>query len=256
MPTVNGSPLQTMSPEALERWLHSLPDSDLTRDVLLVRELLLGSEGPLRVFYVPFDHVNTHARVVIAGITPGFEQMTVAIAEARDVIQRGGALDEAQRQAKFAAAFVGQMRRNLIAMLDGIGLAEHLRIPSSGALFGERRDLCHSTSVLRYPVFNGGENYTGHKPPIRRSPLLRELLDKYFRAELDQLPHALVIPLGKAVEAALASMEPRNAVIFGFPHPSGGNGHRVCQYAANRDALRAAVSAWVATSPHSRTSAR
>jgi hypothetical protein len=61
--------------------------------------------------------------------------------------------------------------------------------------------------------------------------------------------HALVIPPGKNVDRALAwladqDMIDRARVLSGFPHPSGGNGHRVTQWDANRRALRRGVIAW------------
>ncbi|MDQ1394655.1 MAG: hypothetical protein QOF30_3632 [Acidimicrobiaceae bacterium] len=57
------------------------------------------------------------------------------------------------------------MRTNLISMLDGIGLHQHLEIESTASLFAERRDLLHGTSAILYPAFLGGRNYGGSHPP-------------------------------------------------------------------------------------------
>ena len=103
----------------------------------------------------------------------------------------------------------------------------------------------HSTSALRYPVLIEGSNYRG-SPQIGRSPLLTEIVTINLPYELKQLPNALIVPLGKAVEGALALIgfgeSPR--LLKGFPHPSGANGHRTKQSKAEYQRLRSAVRAW------------
>ena len=44
--------------------------------------LLLGAQGPLSIYYAPFDALNPQARVVLVGITPGRTQANNALAEA------------------------------------------------------------------------------------------------------------------------------------------------------------------------------
>jgi hypothetical protein len=38
----------------------------------LPASFLLGQDGSLTSHYIPFDHVNSSARLVLVGITPGF----------------------------------------------------------------------------------------------------------------------------------------------------------------------------------------
>ncbi len=45
--------------------------------------LLLDRDGPVSVYYAPFDYIITKARVVIVGITPGPTQMSNAVRVAR-----------------------------------------------------------------------------------------------------------------------------------------------------------------------------
>ncbi len=64
-------------------------------------------------------------------------------------------------------------------------------------------------------------------------------------------PGALVVPLGKAAGDAVSllaadGLADRDLCLAGFPHPSGSNGHRVRQYAANREALVGQVTRWAA----------
>ncbi len=46
-------------------------------------------------------------------------------------------------------AFAGTMRTNLIANLDGIGVAERLDLPTTAAQFDHASDQLHSSSALR-----------------------------------------------------------------------------------------------------------
>jgi hypothetical protein len=51
--------------------------------------LILGSEGRYSLEYVPFEHVNAEARLVIVGITPGPNQRNEAYDETRQLLRRG-----------------------------------------------------------------------------------------------------------------------------------------------------------------------
>lgn len=51
-------------------------------------ELLLWKQGELSVFYAPWDWVNTSAKVMLVGITPGLHQATQALGEIRRCLAR------------------------------------------------------------------------------------------------------------------------------------------------------------------------
>ena len=124
-------------------------------------------------------------------------------------------------------------------------MADRLGLDTSAELFGDASRQLHSTSALRYPVLIEGSNYRG-SPKIGRSPLLSEIVTINLPYERKQLPNALIVPLGKTVEGALALIgfgeSPR--LLKGFPHPSGANGHRTNQFKAEYQRLRGAVCAW------------
>jgi hypothetical protein len=230
--------------------LRSMPTIARETDVL-VPELHLATEGPWSVYYCPFDRVNPKARVVIVGITPGLHQSYLANQEAQLALREGAAADEALRRACTTGSFAGPMRANLVTMLDGIGVQDQLDLSSTASLFDERDELVHSTSSLLYPVFRDGKNYGGSPDPTS-SPLMIRFLRHVLPAELALVPDALVIPLGKMVNAALARACARGAlnpsrVLLDFPHPSGGNGHRTRLYEAKKDALSERVSRWQTT---------
>jgi hypothetical protein len=142
-------------------------------------------------------------------------------------------------------------------MLDGIGVARLLEIPSTSALFAEQEHDVHTTSALRYPVFvNGpnynGPNYNGSNPHVRRTPLLTDYVLNFLGPELDAVPGALVVPLGKAttdcIELLLArGILSRERCLLDFPHPSGANARRPRDFQASKELLSAAVRRWART---------
>jgi hypothetical protein len=230
----------------------SLPTSDsISRELLETEPFLLESAGNLQVVYAPFDYVNRHARVMLVGVTPGWTQMHISFVEARAGLEEGQDTDTVLRRVKRVAAFSGSLRTNLVSMLDGIGIPEALGLGSSADLFtSQYESLLHATSAVRYPVFKSGKNYPGSNPTIPKSDLLAPYLD-LLADEVDQVAGAVIVPLGKGVEAALGALIDGGRVdkarcLSGFPHPSGAYVGRPAQYKANRDRLSEQVTAWFA----------
>lgn len=222
--------------------------TSLERQDLLQDEFLLEEEKALRMYYAPHNEmIHTAAKVMIVGITPGWHQMKTAYLSVMKSFQNNEQKIAILRHAKIAAGFSGQMRVNLYEMLDEIGLANIFGWRSSAQLFTINRDLLHTTSLIRYPVFLNGTNYTGHTPPIRKSKLLSHYAYTIFPQELNQMSSTtLVIPLGKAVEQAIQFMIKEGKLqghtfLFGFPHPSGANGHRRRQLKENKQQLEKMV---------------
>jgi hypothetical protein len=56
--------------------------------------LLLWEDGPLSVYYAPWDWVNTTAKVMLVGITPGAYQATEALREAQACLRAGCSSEE------------------------------------------------------------------------------------------------------------------------------------------------------------------
>jgi hypothetical protein len=215
-------------------------------------ELLLWESGPLRVYYAPWDWVNTAARVMLVGITPGAHQALEALREARRCLAAGCSNEETLRRADAVGSFSGPMRTNLTAMLDGAGLASALGLDSTARLFDTHHHLAAHVSAIDYPVFVNGHNYTGSRPSLTSDPVLRSLVRASLGARLAMAPAALVVPLGKAASDAVAFLAAGGLVdearcLLGFPHPSGANGSRARQYAASQAALAREITRWAAT---------
>lgn len=198
-------------------------------------DLLLSSEGNLQTFYAPFDHVNTGARVVICGITPGLQQASRALEEARHQLRNGASIDQAKQAAKETASFAGTMRKNLIGMLDHVGLHMLFDIDSCARLFDTHRHLVHYTSALRYPVFLDGQNYSGSPSILSRSSL-RQQVDTHLTEEVRMLgPKCLYVPLGPKVTEVFQHLQCKGLLraeqlLDGLPHPSGANAERISYF--------------------------
>ena len=198
-------------------------------------ELLIEESGDLSVYYAPFDYINLEAKIVICGITPGFQQAILALSEASRQLKLGATFEEAMLAAKNTASFGGPMRSNLIRLLDFIGVPGKLDIDSSSEMFGSKANLVHYTSALRYPVFKSGANYSG-VPSMISYQLLRRQIETFLVPELAAFSKSTVfIPLGPKVEEALefcgrvGAIQPEQ-ILSGLPHPSGANAERIAYF--------------------------
>jgi len=201
---------------------------------------LLARAGALSAHYIPFDYVNSAARVVLVGISPGFVQWKNAVREARRQLALGAPLPELLRAAKYTGAFSGAIRPNLVALLDHVGLQRWLGIASCASLFGADAHLMHVTAVLRHPVFVDGKNYNGAAPNMLTTPLLQAQLLEHFAPEAAQLPDAVYVPLGPKVGLALDWLARRGTlsadrILHGIPHPSGANAERIAYFLGRKD---------------------
>ncbi|MFG6117915.1 uracil-DNA glycosylase family protein [Thalassobacillus sp. B23F22_16] len=220
----------------------SSPDSD---EMLTSETFLLDQDQAknLEIYYAPFEHVNEDAKVVIVGITPGLHQMKKSFSTVWNLKDQYIEDNEVLSEVKKNSSFEGPMRKNLITMLDELGLAEQLGLSSSSELFSSASDLVHTTSVLTYPVFYKGKNYSGSTPNLLKNELLQRYLIANFPQEIEKMDNPLIIPLGVNVTKALQFLQEENymkagTIQEGFPHPSGGNGHRHRQFAENKDKMK------------------
>jgi hypothetical protein len=199
----------------------------------------------LAVYYAPFEGpVNREARLLLVGLTPGWTQTKIAYDVCRQELREGATNAAALRAVRSEAPFAG-MRNRLCGWLDGLGVAEWLGVGTTLDLFDERRDLLQTTSLIRYPVFVGdlGQNYRGSGGHPIESPLLWSIIDAVFVPQLNTLPNALIVPMGVAVAGALRELSVEaDSCLYGFPHPSGANGHGPAQYREHHAEMHRIVS--------------
>ena len=47
----------------------------INKSIVTNNKFLINKEGNIKIYYAPFDYVNSKAKIMIVGITPGFQQM-------------------------------------------------------------------------------------------------------------------------------------------------------------------------------------
>lgn len=219
--------------------IKNLPNGKLCKEDILNDNFLLAEQKNMKIFYAPHnEYQNKLAKIIIVGICPGWTQTEIAYTTAKKDLENKVIEEKILKHCKEEARFAGSMKKNLIEMLDKIHLPEKINIKSSLKLF-EDNYLLHTTSLIPYPVFIDGKNYNGHTPSIIESKLLMDYVENHFFNEIRLFKESpLIIPLGKAVEDVLRLMVEKNIIeekqcLFGFPHPSGANGHRKEEFNKN-----------------------
>ena len=193
------------------------------------KKFLLEKEKNLEIYYAPFDFINLKAKIVIVGITPGLQQML----QSYEVINQGKSLKEV----KDLSSFKGSMRTALIKYLDELEVNKKLKIKSCESLFNKNSKYLHTTSLVKYPVFDKGKNYSGVN--ILKKKILIEFIEKNFLKELKTLKKAIIIPLGNTVSSTIEYLNNKYDLklacfLKGFPHPSGANARKNIQFKENK----------------------
>ena len=222
-----------------------LPVKDkYSKEELLIGDFLVEKEGAIEIYYAPHnDYINAKAKIFIVGITPGFQQMNIAMVMARKELEQGTDIEKIQYLCKKAGRFSGSIRKNIISMLDELELNKKLNLESCIELFGEKDYLLHTVSLIPYSVFIKGKNYSGHTPKLINNNMLMKYVRENFIAELNSLEdtkNILIIQLVRAVEEVLLKLSEegiiqKNQILFGFPHPSGANVNMKNQFNENKD---------------------
>lgn len=202
-------------------------------------KLRLDETAKHRLYYVPFAHSNLAAKLVIVGITPGPNQLELAIA----AVQRwkGHSAATAQLEAKKLASFGSpSMRPNLLKMLEHFTLGKRLGIASETDLWGTAWRAFQATSVVPHAAFNlaidGSEKmFNGKFTEVLKSTLLRECFESRFLPLVASMNRAAVwIGLGPTPRAALEWCATqgllRREQLGAFAHPSGSAGSQVGYY--------------------------
>ena len=196
------------------------------------KKFLLEKEKNIEIYYAPFDFINSKAKIVIVGITPGLQQML----QSYEVINQGKSLKEV----KDLSSFKGSMRTGLIKYLDELEINTILKIKSCESLFNKNSQYLHTTSLVKYPVFDKGKNYSGTN--ILKKKMLLDFIEKNFLKELKTLKKSIIVPLGNTVSSTIEYLNDKYDLklacfLKGFPHPSGANARKNIQFKENKMAM-------------------
>ena len=193
------------------------------------KKFLLEKEKNIEIYYAPFDYINSKAKIVIVGITPGLQQML----QSYEVINQGKSFKEV----KDLSSFKGSMRTGLIKYLDELKINDILKIKSCESLFNKDSKKLHTTSLVKYPVFDKGKNYSGSS--LLKKKILLDFLETHFVKELKKLNKTIIIPLGNTVSSTIDYLNDKfnlklKCFLKGFPHPSGLNVRKDLQFKENK----------------------
>jgi hypothetical protein len=187
----------------------------------------------IAVYYAPFDFVNTNAKIVLIGITPGESQMQRAWSAAKAAMRMGSEIGAAISEVKRLSSFNdkrNQMRPNLYAQIEHWGIDRWLGLNSGASLFSEGWRFVQTTSLIQFPTFLRGKNYEGKNPPALKHDFLRRVVYERLVPELQSISDALLVPLGGTVEAVIRKLyaegQLKNPCVYGMLHPSGNNTYR------------------------------
>lgn len=194
---------------------------------------IIDQDSTYKLVYMPFEHVNGHAKIAIVGITPGPNQMASAYAKTRQLLQAGQPRDVILQEAIKTGAFDGGMRTRLISVLHHFQVAKRLGVPSEADLWGKSADLLHSTSVIPHAVFKGGKGFAGTFAQIQKSAILRSCFEVCFVPTLTELAEdCYFLALGPTPLDALqwcakqGVIDPKR-ILGACPHPSPAGGSRI-----------------------------
>jgi len=193
------------------------------------KNFLIKKEDNIEIYYAPFDYINSKAKIMIVGITPGLQQMLQSF----EAVNEGRSLKEV----KDLSSFKGSMRATLIKYLDELNINKKLRINSCESLFNINSKYLHSTSLIKYPVFDKGKNYSGSG--LLKKKILLDFLEEHFVKELKKLDKTIIVPLGNTVSSTIDYLNNEfklnlKCFLKGFPHPSGLNVRKDIQFRENK----------------------
>ena len=196
------------------------------------KEFLIEKDGNIEIYYAPFDYVNSKAKIAIVGITPGLQQMTQSFQAIKD--------GKSLKEVKDLSSFKGSMRTTLIKYMDELKINKILKIKSCESLFNLDSKYLHTTSLVKYPVFDKGKNYSGAN--ILKKKILLEFIEENFLKELKILQNSIIIPLGNTVSSTIDYLNTKHLLnlkcfLKGFPHPSGLNVRKNIQFDENKNEM-------------------
>ena len=201
----------------------------INKSIITSKKFLIKRKDNIEIYYAPFDYINSKAKIMIVGITPGLQQMLQSF----EAVNEGRSLKEV----KDLSSFKGSMRTTLIKYLDALNINKKLRIKSCESLFNINSKYLHSTSLIKYPVFDKGKNYSGSG--LLKKKILLDFLEAHFVKELKKLDKTIIVPLGNTVSSTIDYLNNEfklnlKCFLKGFPHPSGLNVRKDIQFKENK----------------------
>jgi hypothetical protein len=196
-----------------------------------------NAKSRLSCYYAPFEYLNTGAKLILVGITPGGTQMNRALNAARSAIAMDTPIADAVRKVKREGSFSGTMRPNIVNMLNRLGYQHKLGVECTSKLWSTHDHLVQFCSLLKFPVFVNGKDYNGN-PKTHKDNDLKRMLNDHFVKDMAALPpDAMLVPLGDTVLEVIVWLKDQGLIpqeVMKFegrfvapPHPSGANAESI-----------------------------
>jgi hypothetical protein len=204
----------------------------INKITVINNKFLISKNDNVKIYYAPFDYINSKAKIAIVGITPGLQQMTQSFQAIKD--------GKSLKEVKDLSSFKGSMRTTLIKYMNELKINKILKIKSCESLFNIDSKYLHTTSLVKYPVFDKDKNYSGAN--ILKKKILLEFIEKNFLKELKILQNSIIIPLGNTVSSTIDYLNTKHQLnlkcfLKGFPHPSGLNVRKNIQFNEKKNIL-------------------
>jgi len=190
------------------------------------RPVVVDQSGAYRMTYVPFEHVNTRARLVLVSTTPGPTHVQLACELTQYMLAREQAKESILLENKRHAELGGiTVRPNLLRMLDHFGIGPLFGVADASALWESAFHLLQPMAVLPYATTKRGVTFGRDFAELLATPMLARTYQSQFLERLALLdPAATFLAIGRcalsALQHAAQSGLVRNEKILGmFPVP-------------------------------------
>ncbi|GMG92586.1 hypothetical protein SGO26_17020 [Cupriavidus metallidurans] len=173
---------------------------------LAEKPVVIGQDNIYAMQYVPYEHWNSSARLVIVSTTPGHTHVRLAATVTEELLQTQAPGPRIQRENKRRVELGGRMvRPNLIRMLDHFRVPALISQPDATSLWDEEGfDSIQPLALLPHATTRRGLTFDGPLDELLDTPMLRDVFQQEFLGRLPQYPRdALYIGLGRTAWSGL-----------------------------------------------------
>jgi len=169
------------------------------------KPVAVDQNGTYNMTYVPFEHWNRNARLVLVSTTPGHTHVQLAAAVTEELLRAHSPGRTIQRENKRRVELGGRMvRPNLIRMLDHFRVPELIGQPHAASLWNDGFESIQPLALLPYATTRRGLAFDGPLDELIDVPMLRDVFEREFLDRLAQCrADALYIGLGRTAWAGL-----------------------------------------------------
>ncbi|MGY8527049.1 hypothetical protein [Paracidovorax citrulli] len=172
---------------------------------VIAQPVVVDTEGAYRMSYVPFEHTNATARLVLVSLTPGHMHVRLA-AQTTETLLRSHAPArliecENKRHVELGGPLV---RPNLVRMLDHFGIPGLLGVHAASALWEDSFHLLQPLALLPHPATRRGLAFDGSFEEMMGVSIFRNVYQQLFLERLARIqPDAVYIAFGRTAWAGL-----------------------------------------------------